>query len=47
MGAVGRGEKAQKIYEVFNDICISFGAILQAVAWLWFKESLIQPIQIL
>jgi hypothetical protein len=45
MGAVRCGEKAQKIYEIFNDRCISFGAIMQALELLWFKGSLIQSMQ--
>jgi hypothetical protein len=41
-----RRKKTQEKREILGDMCITFGAILQAVAWLWFKESLIQPIQI-
>jgi hypothetical protein len=31
--------------EILDDMCISFGALLQAVGWLRFKEFPIQPIQ--
>jgi hypothetical protein len=40
-----RLKKTQEECEILDDRCITFGAILQPVAWLWFKESLIQPIQ--
>jgi hypothetical protein len=31
------GEETQKICEIFNDKCISFGAIMQALELLRFK----------
>jgi hypothetical protein len=39
------GGKTHEICEIFNDKCISFGAIMQALELLWFKEPVIQSMQ--
>ncbi len=42
-----RPQKNLEIDEILGDMCITFGAILQTVAWRWFKESPIQPMETL